>query len=364
VLTPETIFSWETADNPGTPNVNEALEGWSDAGLNAPDLVGGDDPCTSFVETDPPSPGDAYAHKHSVSTYDVRNADNTANVFPTHGTKSLTIDTTISDPAYVNPLGLPQEYRFHWASNFSLNADTDPGPGQTIDPAIKAQITSLANKINNGESISFDVSFSDPLLEGSENPAAAGIPSYIGFAMHISDGRGTFYQFDSSALDGTTVATLYAEQDNNGTAPDEPITLTFPLDSFTHRGGHGEGDVPGSAAGVNAADFATWKSEFGDQIDVDSDFNNNCVGDGGDFLAWQRGFGNLFGPLTVATNSNSLRIGLAINANGPVVAHIDNFRINTFVQAAPGGDAVPEPAAGALLLSGVVLAGSRRRSRR
>ena len=64
-VVPTTLFSWETPDNPATPNVNEAFENWSDAGLGAPD-----------------STDHAYANRHSVEA-----------VGATQGTKALTIDT-------------------------------------------------------------------------------------------------------------------------------------------------------------------------------------------------------------------------------------------------------------------------------
>ncbi|HMO84108.1 MAG TPA: hypothetical protein PKC18_04215, partial [Lacipirellulaceae bacterium] len=239
-LVPTTLFSWETLDNPATPDVNEALEGWSDAGLNAPTEE---------------NPGDAYAHLHSVGTKGA-----------THGARALTIDTSIQDPSYVNPLGLPQSYRFHWGSNLVLN-------GGEENPTAQAQISDIIGKINGAQAIAFDVSFSDPLFEGEFSTAA--LPSFLGFALHITDDRGTFFQADSTAFDGATIQAMLLDDD-----PREPATITLPISQFTDQGG----------TGLGALATAKLKSD-----------------------------------------STFLRIGLAVNADGPAVIHLDNFRVITEV---------------------------------
>lgn len=241
-VVPNTLFSWETG-----------LEGWSDAGLNTPVTV--DDPNTPDDERDP---GDAYSQKLSIGT-----------IGATAGAKSLTLDTTVQDPQYVNPLGIPQGYRFHWGSNMTLNADTDPGDAEVIDPAIKSQITNLVTKINKAQAIAFDVTFSDPLSTGEF--ATGTLPGFLGFALHISDERGTFFQADSTAFDGATISTLSTSDDLR-----EPVTITLPISQFADKGQSALG--PLSTA----------------KLQPDTDF---------------------------------LRIGLAVNADGPAVIHIDNFRV-------------------------------------
>ncbi|RIK72317.1 MAG: hypothetical protein DCC67_19450 [Planctomycetota bacterium] len=242
-----TLFSWETVDNPATTGVNEALENWSDAGLNEP--------------APPEDPGDAYAHKHSVTT-----------VGATHGSRALKIDTTIQDPAYQNPLGIAQDYRFHWGSNMVLNADTNPDPDvETIDPAIQSQVTNMIRTINKGAAIAFDLTFSDPFATGEFQTSA--LPSFLLFHLHISDERGTFFQADLSSIanDGSVAQTLLLTDD-----PREPLTLTVPLSQFADLGT------------TQLGSLATAK------LQEDSSF---------------------------------LRIGLAVNANGPAVIHMDNFRV-------------------------------------
>jgi hypothetical protein len=330
-VVPNTLFSWETG-----------LEGWSDEGLNDPVTV--DDPNTPDDERDP---GDAYAHKHSTST-----------VGATAGTRSLTLDTSIQDPAYVNPLGLPQSFRFHWGSNLTLNADTDPGEPEVIDPVIKGQITDLVSKINRAQSIAFDVTFTDPLSTG-EFPSAS-LPTFLGFALHISDERGTFFQADSTAFDGATIGTLLTAED-----PREPVTVTLPISQFADKGTTALGplataklqadtdflriglavNADGPAVihidnfrvlietsldadfdndgDVDAADLPIWRAAYG--VNDGGDANDDGVTNGDDFLIWQRQFGNDATPAT------------------PIVG------------------AVPEPGACALLALGVAMIAARRR---
>ena len=87
-LESETLFSWENS-----------FEGW----VQGPEA----------------------GHVHSIVTTGA-----------THGTTALQIDRTST------PSG------FTWGSTYVLNSDTDPGPGQTIDPAIQTQIETLIGKIS------------------------------------------------------------------------------------------------------------------------------------------------------------------------------------------------------------------------
>jgi hypothetical protein len=255
---PITLFSWETADNPATTTVNEALEGWTDAGLNAPSDV---------------SPGDAYAHRISVTPYGA-----------TQGTKALKIDTTTQDPAYVNPLNLPQSYGFRWGTSYILNDDTDPGEPVTIDPAIQAKISDLAGKLNRGDFLQFDLTISDPIGENTgffQGGSTAGVPGFLGVEISIQDGRGSFFQAgEPHVFNGTEIQNMVL---NNPDAL-EPYKVSIPLSSFTNV----SGDV------ANRAAFPTLKAV----------------------------------PLDPTVSSFRINIALNFN-NGPVVAHIDNMRILT-----------------------------------
>jgi hypothetical protein len=255
-----------------------------------------------------------------------------------------------------------------------LNANTAPtGSAPVYDPAIKAKITDIAHKINTADSIQFDLVFSDPIADANpdgkgvfQGGSTASLPGFFSVAMHVSDDRGTFYQYDSPAIDGATLQALILEQNPDGTAPDEPLTLTFPISAFTHRGARGgSGDLT-SDKKVDAADLAFWKthSKFTGVTDATADtVGNDGYADGAEFLAWQQGLGNnLSAPgLTVKETSNFLRIGLALNFNnGPVIAHIDNFRV---LITTPGASSVPEPAS-ATLVAALALAALGRRRRR
>lgn len=276
VYTPVTLFSWETPDNPATTDVNEALEGWEGTiGLNAPTAS---------------SLGDRYAHTNSVTDYKVTDLA-AQQVFPTNGAKSLKIDTTSQDPQYVHPdntTALRQSYAFRWGTNMILDStlDEDDATMTPVETANAAKIAQIANTLANGASIQFDVVFSDPISD--PDPDGQGVfqggetgnfPNFLSFAMHVTDERGTFFQYDSPAFSGAEMQAFVLEPGPDGLSPDEPVTITMPLSGFTDRSG--------TAAGTLASSPPS----------PDSDF---------------------------------LRIGLALNfGTGPVIAHIDNFRVLT-----------------------------------
>ncbi len=275
VVSPVTLFSWETPDDAGTPTVNEALEGWEGTiGLNQPTATG---------------LGDRYAHTNSVTDYALTNPA-LQTVFPTQGTHSLKIDTTSQDPAYVHPdntTGFTQDYGFRWGTNMILDSTLDEDPAMTPQEAAnQAKITNIASKLAGASAIQFDLALSDPISDTDpdglgifQGGGTAGVPGFLSVVLHISDNRGTFFQFDSPGLDGATMNQLILNERNpDGTPPDEPLTITMPLSAFTDRSG---------GLGTLAAN----------PVPLDSDF---------------------------------LRMGLALNFNnGPVVAHIDNFRVLT-----------------------------------
>jgi hypothetical protein len=271
---PVTLFSWETPDNPATTTVNEALEGWTDIGLNAASAT---------------SLGDAFAHTNSVTTYQVKNAANTANVFPTLGTHSMKIDTTSQDPAYVAPgntTGLTQTYGFRWGTEYILDT---ANPVNETAAQVQSKITNLAGKINGADSIQFDVSLSDPVADSDiingrgifQGGATATLPGFLSVAMSIQDSRGTFFQYDLPSINADVLQAMILEQNNDGNSPEEPITMTFPIAAFTGRG-------------ASAAQYPTITAA------------------------------------PIPLDSTSLRINLALNFNnGPVILHIDNFRVLT-----------------------------------
>jgi hypothetical protein len=261
---PVTLFSWES-----TPTFLEhgTLGGWTDAGLNAPSAT---------------SPGDAYAHHDTISNYSVPNPNGPGNVFPTHGSQGLKIDTTWQDPAHPNPLGLAQSYGFRWATSYILN--TEEPPAGLDATQTQAKIAFLADKINKGDFLQFDLVVSDPIGEGTgdfQGGSTASLPGFLGIEVSIHDNRGTFFQAGNpKVFNGAEIQAMVL---NNPDAL-EPFKVSIPLSAFTNVSGDAE----------SRATFPTLKSA----------------------------------PLPL--DLTELRMNIALNFNnGPVVAHIDNFRILT-----------------------------------
>ncbi len=147
-FTEETIFSWETPDDPNTPSVNEQFENWTE--------------------------GFQTGHAHSISSLGA-----------TAGSSSLQIDRTgLQDP----------NGAFTWGSQFTLDSDINPDPNiEDIDPTIQGLIDDLVGKINGASSLAFDVRFDDSFPNS---------PTFTSFGVHFSDDQGTFFDGFGGSFNG------------------------------------------------------------------------------------------------------------------------------------------------------------------
>lgn len=163
-----------------------------------------------------------------------------------------------------DPNLVPNGFAFYWGSTYELNSNTAPeGEDPVIDPEIQAQIDSLRETFNSASAIAFDVHFED-LFNGFAYDPFSPAPSFVRFAVALNDGTGTWWQAEGVALSGT---------------PD-----------------------------VNADD--TFEYVIG--TDTMEDANNTVPG-----------YFNEAG----LEESNSLGIIFAVNADGGLLADIDNFRV-------------------------------------
>jgi hypothetical protein len=167
--TSETLFSWETPDNPATPAVDERFEGW---------IPG------NFVDHPP--------HGHSITSTGA-----------TDGTNALQIDRTADQDG------------FSWGSLFVLNSDTNPDPDvETIDPVIQARIEELISKVEAADRVAFDVTYQYqdrfPLAD----------PTFTILGLHFSDETGKFYQAEGDNIN-VVAATNPAT-----------VTIDIPLEDF------------------------------------------------------------------------------------------------------------------------------------
>ncbi len=125
------IFSWETLDDPGTPEVNEQLEGWRDGFSDAP-----------------------YFHTRTLVSGDG----------VTDGNSALQFEQP--------------ESGFAWGSQFTLSSDGAPSN--------QARIDQLISDVNSADRLAFDVTFPDDQFPFN--------PTFLTLFMNISDEAGTFYQ--------------------------------------------------------------------------------------------------------------------------------------------------------------------------
>lgn len=237
----ETLFSWETPDDAGTPGVNEQLEGWGDGFDDQP-----------------------FQHTRSI---DVLGA--------TDGASALKVSATGSG--------------FTWGSQYTLSSDAIEG-----DPASQPLIDDLISKINGAEKLAFDVTFPDDQFPAS--------PSFLSLFVNISDQSGNFYQspakqagdplgnaettitieigMNEFTASGMTLADAGLSDGNFfrfalATNSDDAVDFfidNFRLLSFESTGIAGDFDGDGVVAG---ADFLLWQRD-------------NSVGD---LTDWQTNYG-------------------------------------------------------------------------
>lgn len=175
--------------------------------------------------------------------------------------------------------------------------------------------------------------------------------------------------FDSIAVEGTATlgGTLSILVNPATSAPGSPVyapTLGDTFDIIVAAATSLSADFNNSGA-VDGADLTLWKGAFGQTAGGDAD--GNLVTDGNDFLLWQRQFGTAgnasiqgqFGNLTVTDVSGAfVGTGLALQLN-----YVSSTLVQLQVVAASPAAAVPEPAAGSLLLVGGGLMAMRARRR-
>ena len=312
----ETLFSWETADNPSTPSVDERFEGW----------------------TEGYQPG----HTHSIVT--------SPDHGPTLGTHALNIHRVDLDNA---PDDANSAF-FTWGSQYVLNSD--PNQNGQIDSAIQQKIDTLAGKLNSATRVAFDVSFDPNAFDAS--------PTYAKFGLSFDDGTHSFQtEFPFfSPLSATAPTTL---------------TMDLPLSAFTQGSLNLDqtGIVNGThflrivmSTNVNGLFAGGTSTPIDFQIDnfrliteisgVPGDYDNDGIVDAGDYIAWRK---------ALATPNTQLLNEVANTTPGVVTVEDYNawrarFGNTTGSGSGLGSSAVPEPAGAVLLISALIasLGGSRR----
>ena len=301
----QTLFSWETADNPGTPTVDERFEGW----------------------TEGYQPG----HTHSIVTSPAHG--------PTDGTHALNIHRVDLDNA---PDDANSSF-FTWGSQYVLASD----PNQTgqIDATVQQKIDSLAAKLNSATRVAFDVSYDPSTFDAS--------PTYAKFGLSFDDGTHSFQ----------SEFPFFSPQ--NATSP-TTLTMDLPLTAFTQgslnldttgivNGTHSlrivmSTNVNGLFAGGSSTpiDFQIDNFRLITEISgVPGDYDNNGVVDAGDYVVWRK---------AMATPNTQLLNEVANTTPGTVTT--DDYaawrtRFGNTTGAGSSlnaGSAVPEP-------SGIVLVG-------
>ena len=279
VFVPETLFSWETPDNPGTTGVDERYEGW----------IGG-----NFGPSNPP-------HPHAITTTGA-----------THGSYALEIDRSV----VVDP-----DDGFTWGSLFVLSSDTNPDPMiDDIDPVVQARIDEMFIKVEAADRVAFDLTYQFQDLPPAESP------TFTNFAVHFSDEFGRFYQKAGpqfnvvAAVDPTTITveipldqfvdantgTLNLKTDgfvnlnNNffriGIATSTDGGQIYQIDNFRLLTAVPAG-IPGDYNGddiVDAADYTIWRDHLGQTFTLDNENPAALtpgVVDAEDYNFWKLHFG-------------------------------------------------------------------------
>ena len=269
--TSETLFSWETPDNPGTPAVDERFEGWE--------------------------PGNFDGHPPHVQSIVTTGA--------TDGTHALQIDRT------TNPTG------FTFGSLFVLNSDTNPDPMvEEIDPVIQSRIDNLITKVEAADRLAFDVTYQHVDRFPLPNP------TFTDFEVHFTDETGIFYQADGNNInvvaatspttttieipladfvDADTMLTLKGNglMDGSsffriGLATNTDGGEIYQIDNFrllTDLLLFGDYNDDGL---VDAADYVVWRDNVGTTTVLPNDAVDGTIGTG-QYDQWKANFGKILG---------------------------------------------------------------------
>lgn len=214
----ETLFSWETPDDVGTPGVNEQLEGWVDGFSNAP-----------------------YFHDRTITSEGA-----------TDGASGLQL---------VSP-----DSGFAWGSQFVLDS------GEEGNPSDQAQIDELIGKVNDADRIAFDVTFPEEQFPE--------VPTFLSLFLNVSDQSGAFYQSPakqagnpvSNAENTVTIEVPLSELSAGGVsiadvgleagtffrialATNSDDGNTFIIDNFRLLSLEGSDQLPGDANGDGSVDL-------------------------------------------------------------------------------------------------------------
>ena len=285
--TSETLFSWETPDNPSTPAVDERYEGW---------LPGG-------VGTNPP-------HAHSITTTGA-----------TDGTHALQIDRT----------GTPSG--FTWGSSYTLNSVVNPGPSQTIDPAVQTQIDSLIGKINAADRVAFDITYKYQDLFPLPNP------TYTGLGVFFADDAGHQYQDNNGSINvaAATNQTTTTIQLNLADFVDFNNNALTLKNTGLAVGSHGL-QIALSTNTDGAQIYQIDNFRLITEVHLQGDYNGDGIVDASDYVTWRKGGSPT--PNSLADyNTWRQHFGETLPPSGSLLTD---------------GNAVPEPSALAMLLAAFV----------
>ena len=227
------LFSWETPDDPGTPDVNEQFEGWVDGFADQP-----------------------FPHGRSITSLGA-----------TDGASALQVDTPGSG--------------FTWGSQFVLDS------GEGGDPATQAMIDQYIADFNTADKIAVDVTFPDDQFPN--------FPTYETLFLNLSDSSGNFYQAQQQAgnpgsLAGDTVTvefpidTFSAGGANLGDVGLQEGSTFFRIALATNSN---------SANTIYIDNLRLIAEASG----VDGDYNNDGVVDAADYTVWRDNEGAAEGTL-------------------------------------------------------------------
>ena len=268
-LLPETLFSWETPDNSGTPTVNEQHEGWV--------------------------PGFQAGHAHSITPTGATDGNSAFNIHRVYTGQDFT-----------------------WGSQFVLASDSNPDPEiEETDPVIQQRINDLTSKIEAADRIAIDVTFDPASFDAS--------PTYARFGLHVSDTanffQASFPSFNPLSYTEETTLTIempvsalensmggklvdigFAEDPNFfrigiSTSVDgllissTPVPIDFQIDNFRliTEVFPLEGDYNADGA-VDAADYVVWRKTVGSTIVLPNDPDGGTIGPD-QYATWRANFG-------------------------------------------------------------------------